>query len=78
MDGVERWLKDNLGVILGVCTGVAVVEVSLSLRLSSYCLLKAKLFFWVTDTWFNGSTVLARGHVHLELRAAAFVSWNKN
>lgn len=31
MDGVEKWLKDNLGVILGVCTGVAVVEVSLSL-----------------------------------------------
>ncbi|KAM9380945.1 CD82 antigen [Phaethornis superciliosus] len=26
MDGVEKWLKDNLGVILGVCTGVAVVE----------------------------------------------------
>ncbi|NXI55474.1 CD82 protein, partial [Chloroceryle aenea] len=26
MDGVENWLKDNLGVILGVCTGVAVIE----------------------------------------------------
>lgn len=26
MDGVEKWLKDNLGVILGVCTGVAVIE----------------------------------------------------
>ncbi|NWR30754.1 CD82 protein, partial [Tachuris rubrigastra] len=26
MDGVEQWLKDNLGVILGVCTGVAVIE----------------------------------------------------
>ncbi|NXP67908.1 CD82 protein, partial [Chloropsis cyanopogon] len=26
MDGVEQWLKDNLGIILGVCTGVAVVE----------------------------------------------------
>ncbi|NWV10417.1 CD82 protein, partial [Ptilonorhynchus violaceus] len=26
MDGVEEWLKDNLGVILGVCTGVAVIE----------------------------------------------------
>ncbi|NWU91917.1 CD82 protein, partial [Upupa epops] len=26
VDGVETWLKDNLGVILGVCTGVAVVE----------------------------------------------------
>ncbi|KFO82841.1 CD82 antigen, partial [Cuculus canorus] len=25
-DGVENWLKDNLGVILGVCTGVAVIE----------------------------------------------------
>lgn len=31
MDGVEKWLKDNLGVILGVCTGVAVIEVSHSL-----------------------------------------------
>lgn len=27
MDGVEEWLKDNLGIILGVCTGVAVIEV---------------------------------------------------
>ncbi|NXY17321.1 CD82 protein, partial [Atrichornis clamosus] len=26
MDGVEQWLMDNLGVILGVCTGVAVIE----------------------------------------------------
>ncbi|NXL93955.1 CD82 protein, partial [Alectura lathami] len=26
MDGVQNWLKDNLGIILGVCTGVAVVE----------------------------------------------------
>ncbi|NWI90281.1 CD82 protein, partial [Pitta sordida] len=26
MDGVEEWLKDNLGVILGVCTGVAIIE----------------------------------------------------
>ncbi|NXX37930.1 CD82 protein, partial [Tricholaema leucomelas] len=26
VDGVEMWLKDNLGVILGVCTGVAVIE----------------------------------------------------
>lgn len=26
MDGVEQWLKDNLGIILGVCSGVAVVE----------------------------------------------------
>ncbi|KAM7041764.1 CD82 antigen isoform 1-T2 [Acridotheres tristis] len=26
MDGVEQWLKDNLGIILGVCTGVAVIE----------------------------------------------------
>ncbi|KAM7020272.1 CD82 antigen [Passerculus sandwichensis] len=26
MDGVEEWLKDNLGIILGVCTGVAVIE----------------------------------------------------
>ncbi|XP_014805608.1 PREDICTED: CD82 antigen [Calidris pugnax] len=25
-DGVEKWLKDNLGIILGVCTGVAVIE----------------------------------------------------
>ncbi|NXI39948.1 CD82 protein, partial [Galbula dea] len=24
--GVEKWLKDNLGIILGVCTGVAVIE----------------------------------------------------
>lgn len=31
MDGVQDWLKDNLGIILGVCTGVAVVEVSHSL-----------------------------------------------
>lgn len=31
MDSVEKWLKDNLGVILGVCTGVAVIEVSHSL-----------------------------------------------
>lgn len=28
MDGVQDWLKDNLGIILGVCVGVAVVEVS--------------------------------------------------
>uniref|UniRef100_A0A8C6ZBN7 Tetraspanin n=1 Tax=Nothoprocta perdicaria TaxID=30464 RepID=A0A8C6ZBN7_NOTPE len=26
MNGVQKWLKDNLGIILGVCTGVAVVE----------------------------------------------------
>ncbi|XP_075610799.1 CD82 antigen [Balearica regulorum gibbericeps] len=26
MDGAEKWLKDNLGIILGVCTGVAVIE----------------------------------------------------
>ncbi|XP_035184034.1 CD82 antigen [Oxyura jamaicensis] len=26
MDGVQKWLKDNLGIILGVCTGVAVIE----------------------------------------------------
>uniref|UniRef100_A0A8B9SQA2 Tetraspanin n=1 Tax=Anas platyrhynchos TaxID=8839 RepID=A0A8B9SQA2_ANAPL len=26
MDGVWKWLKDNLGIILGVCTGVAVIE----------------------------------------------------
>ncbi|NXS91148.1 CD82 protein, partial [Jacana jacana] len=26
IDGVENWLKDNLGIVLGVCTGVAVVE----------------------------------------------------
>lgn len=26
MDGVQDWLKDNLGIILGVCVGVAVVE----------------------------------------------------
>ncbi|NXA90769.1 CD82 protein, partial [Melanocharis versteri] len=26
MDGVEQWLKDNVGIILGVCTGVAVIE----------------------------------------------------
>lgn len=26
VDGVQDWLKDNLGIILGVCTGVAVVE----------------------------------------------------
>ncbi|XP_068022946.1 CD82 antigen isoform X2 [Melanerpes formicivorus] len=25
-DGVEIWLKDNLGIILGACTGVAVIE----------------------------------------------------
>ncbi|XP_054256247.1 CD82 antigen [Indicator indicator] len=25
-DGVEIWLRDNLGIILGVCTGVAVIE----------------------------------------------------
>lgn len=31
MDGVQKWLKDNLGIILGVCTGVAVIEVSHSL-----------------------------------------------
>lgn len=31
VDGVQDWLKDNLGIILGVCTGVAVVEVSHSL-----------------------------------------------
>ncbi|KAI1237951.1 hypothetical protein IHE44_0014045 [Lamprotornis superbus] len=28
MDGVEQWLKDNLGIILGVCTGVAVIEIT--------------------------------------------------
>ncbi|NXO65954.1 CD82 protein, partial [Phainopepla nitens] len=26
MVGVEQWLKNNLGIILGVCTGVAVIE----------------------------------------------------
>lgn len=26
VDGVQDWLKDNLGIILGVCVGVAVVE----------------------------------------------------
>ncbi|PKU29983.1 cd82 antigen [Limosa lapponica baueri] len=26
MAGVEKWLKDNLGIVLGVCTGVAVIE----------------------------------------------------
>uniref|UniRef100_A0A8B9CMQ1 Tetraspanin n=1 Tax=Anser brachyrhynchus TaxID=132585 RepID=A0A8B9CMQ1_9AVES len=26
VDGVQQWLKDNLGIILGVCTGVAVIE----------------------------------------------------
>ncbi|KFP82314.1 CD82 antigen, partial [Acanthisitta chloris] len=26
MDGVEDWVKDNIGIILGVCTGVAVIE----------------------------------------------------
>nr|XP_020653985.1 CD82 antigen isoform X1 [Pogona vitticeps]XP_020653993.1 CD82 antigen isoform X2 [Pogona vitticeps] len=26
MRGVQNWLKENLGIILGVCTGVAVIE----------------------------------------------------
>ncbi|NP_001085817.1 CD82 molecule S homeolog [Xenopus laevis] len=26
MQGVESWLQDNLGIILGVCVGVAVIE----------------------------------------------------
>ncbi|XP_014429740.2 CD82 antigen [Pelodiscus sinensis] len=26
MNNVESWLQDNLGIILGVCTGVAVIE----------------------------------------------------
>ncbi|XP_053576210.1 CD82 antigen [Bombina bombina] len=26
MDGVKSWLQDNLGIILGVCVGVAVIE----------------------------------------------------
>nr|XP_033784184.1 CD82 antigen [Geotrypetes seraphini]XP_033784185.1 CD82 antigen [Geotrypetes seraphini] len=26
MEGVESWLKDNLGIILGICAGVAVIE----------------------------------------------------
>ncbi|KAG8125978.1 hypothetical protein E2320_021083 [Naja naja] len=26
MKGVQNWLQDNLGIILGVCTGVAVIE----------------------------------------------------
>ncbi|XP_062433850.1 CD82 antigen [Rhea pennata] len=26
VDGVQKWLKNNLGIILGVCTGVAVIE----------------------------------------------------
>ncbi|KGL77013.1 CD82 antigen, partial [Tinamus guttatus] len=26
INGIQMWLKDNLGIILGVCTGVAVVE----------------------------------------------------
>ncbi|NXS61964.1 CD82 protein, partial [Brachypteracias leptosomus] len=33
MDGVENWLKDNLGVILGVCTGVALLGMILSISL---------------------------------------------
>lgn len=28
--GVEGWFQENLGIILGVCTGVAVIEVSAS------------------------------------------------
>lgn len=28
---VEKWLLENCGVILGICVGVAVVEVSISL-----------------------------------------------
>lgn len=27
MEKVQAWLQDNLGVILGVCVGVAVIEV---------------------------------------------------
>uniref|UniRef100_A0A8D0DID3 Tetraspanin n=1 Tax=Salvator merianae TaxID=96440 RepID=A0A8D0DID3_SALMN len=26
MEGVQKWLQENLGIILGVCTGVAVIE----------------------------------------------------
>lgn len=51
MDSVEKWLKDNLGVILGVCTGVAVIEVSHFPDVNLYCLtmeilLKARLYFF--------------------------------
>ncbi|KAF7251668.1 CD82 antigen [Varanus komodoensis] len=28
MKGVQNWLQENLGIILGVCTGVAVIEVT--------------------------------------------------
>lgn len=28
MTSVEKWLQENCGVILGICVGVAVVEVS--------------------------------------------------
>lgn len=27
MEKVQSWLQDNLGIILGVCVGVAVIEV---------------------------------------------------
>uniref|UniRef100_K7G1L1 Tetraspanin n=1 Tax=Pelodiscus sinensis TaxID=13735 RepID=K7G1L1_PELSI len=29
MNNVESWLQDNLGIILGVCTGVAVIEMGI-------------------------------------------------
>lgn len=72
MDGVEQWLKDNLGIILGVCTGVAVIEVKSLPGMNLYCLimvalLKAKLFSQVIVMWFNGSAVLALGCVCLDL-----------
>lgn len=31
---VEKWLLENCGVILGICAGVAVIEVRPSLRLA--------------------------------------------
>lgn len=45
MDGVEQWLKDNLGIILGVCTGVAVIEVSCISCLIMETFFKGKAFF---------------------------------
>lgn len=72
MDGVWKWLKDNLGIILGVCTGVAVIEVSHSLirdhTLYSYaCSFKGKpiVFFLVVDTWFNADKTAVFNNRHL-------------
>ncbi|KYO21804.1 CD82 antigen [Alligator mississippiensis] len=37
MDGVQSWLSDNLGIILGVCTGVAAIELLGMLLSISLC-----------------------------------------